>query len=121
MKKRVTNVEMEENFIDCKKLGIRVITTWIQFPTETSNNFLETLTFINNTQKTIHRITSTPGYQLTAETIVGQNFERFGLSNFTFDKNWIKDDFSFGKPHILTREKLFDIFVKEFTDIETVR
>ena len=68
MKKRVTNVEMEENFIDCKKLGIRVITTWIQaFPTETSNNFLETLTFINNTQKTIHRITSTPGYQLTAK------------------------------------------------------
>ena len=30
MKKRVTNVEMEENFIDCKKLGIRIITTWIQ-------------------------------------------------------------------------------------------
>ena len=120
MKKRVTNVEMEENFIDCKKLGIQVITTWIQaFPTETSNNFLETLTFINNTQDTIHRISSTPGYQLTAETIVGQNFERFGLSNFTYDKNWIKDDFSFGKPHILTRAKLFDIFVKEFTNIQT--
>jgi len=116
MKKRVTNEEMEQNFKDCDELGIESITSWIQaFPTEEIEDFIHTLIFLSRNRTRIPNIAATPGYNLSAQTIVGQNLERFNLANFTYLDNWIKDDFSFAKPHTLTRAKLFDIFVREVT------
>lgn len=116
--KRVTNSEMEQNFKDCNDLGIHIFSTWISsFPTENTHDFLDTLVFLNRNK--VDSIFLTPGFQLTDDSIVGQNFEKFGLAPFSFNGGWIKDDYSYSKPHILTRAKLFDIFVKEFTDIAT--
>ena len=116
--KRVTQSEMEQNFKDCNDLGIHIFSTWItSFPTENTDDFLDTLVFLNRNK--VDSIFLTPGFQLTDDSIVGQNFEKFGLAPFSFNGSWIKNDFSYSKPHILTRAKLFDIFVKEFTDIIT--
>jgi hypothetical protein len=114
--KRVTNHEMEQNFKDCNKLGIHIFSTWISsFPTERTEDFLDTLVFMNRNK--VDSIFTTPGFQLTDDSIVGQNFEKFGLAPFSFNGGWIKDDYSFTKPHILTRAKLLDIFVHELTNI----
>lgn len=116
--KRVTQSEMEQNFKDCNDLGIHIFSTWItSFPTENTDDFLDTLVFLNRNK--VDSVFLTPGFQLTDDSIVGQNFEKFGLAPFSFNGGWIKNDFSYSKPHILTRAKLFDIFVKEFTDIIT--
>ena len=66
-------------------------------------------------------IGSNPGFILSAETIVGQNPEKFGLANFTYDMNFIRNDFSFGKPHMLTRQKAFDILLIEVQPDSTIK
>lgn len=115
--KRVTKSEMEQNFKDCNDLGIHIFSTWItSFPTENTDDFLDTLVFLNRNK--VDSIFVTPGFQLTDDSIVGQNFEKFGLAPFSYNGGWIKDDYSYTKPHILTRAKLFDIFVHEFTNIK---
>jgi len=62
--KRVTNSEMEQNFKDCNKLGIHIFSTWItSFPTEDTEDFIDTLVFLN--RNTVDSIFLTPGFQLT--------------------------------------------------------
>ena len=47
MAKGVTIKEMEQNFIDCKKVGIWCATNWIVgFPTEDFQDFADTMTFM---------------------------------------------------------------------------
>ena len=121
MSKRMTREIMEQNFSDFKKAGITTFTTWINgFPTEKVIDHKSTLTFLCKNKNKIDSLFSVPGFILDASNIVGQNPERFGISNFTHNMNWIRSDFSFGKPHMLCRVKNFEILLKEINDFSTI-
>ena len=121
MSKRMTREIMEQNFSDFKEAGIDTFTTWINgFPTEEVIDHKSTLTFLCKNKNKIDSIFSAPGFILEASNIVGQNPERFGLSNFTHNMNFIRNDFSFGKPHMLCRVKNFEILLKEINNFSTI-
>ena len=122
MSKRMTREIMDKNFLDFKEAGIDTFTTFINgFPTERRIDHKSTLTFIYKNRNKMTGIGSNPGFILSAETIVGQNPEKFGLANFTYDMNFIRNDFSFGKPHMLTRQKAFDILLIEVQPDSTIK
>lgn len=115
MKKRVTKEEMEQNFIDGAKVGIQAVTGWvIGFPTETINDFVDTMTLIyRNRETSITNLVVSQRFHMGPQTIVGQNPKRFGLFPFTFENCFIREDFTLGKPHLLIRSKTWSIFEEE--------
>jgi anaerobic magnesium-protoporphyrin IX monomethyl ester cyclase len=119
--KRVTKEEMEQNFIDSKKVGIGAMTNWIVgFPTEDFKDFADTLTFLwRNRNNAITVIATASGFGLGDRTIVGQNPAKFNVANYKYCGNWITKDHSKGKPHTLSRVKEFVIFLQHipFEDI----
>lgn len=113
MDKGVTVKEMEQNFIDCKKVGIWAATNWIVgFPTETIQDFADTMTFIwRMRNNNINNIGAGIGFGLGPETIVGQNPEKFNLSHQKYQGHWITKDFSLGGTHVMSRVKTFHMFL----------
>lgn len=111
--KKVTVEEMEQNFRDGSAVGIKNATNWIVgFPTETYNDFADTMTFLwRNRNMNINNIGTGMGFGLGPETIAGQNPKRFNLSDFKYCDFWITDDFRLGGTHVHTRVKTFNIFV----------
>ena len=112
MDKGVTVKEIEQNLRDCTTVGIEAFSTWVTgFPTETTQDFYETLTLIWRNRNTCltHIPSGGGGYNVTVESIVGQNFKRFHIANATFEDNWIKDDFTNSKYHRMIRIKMFSI------------
>jgi hypothetical protein len=118
--KGVTVEEMEQNFRDCKAVGIYAATNWIVgFPTETYQDFADTMTFLWRMRNmNINNLGTGMGFGMGPETIVGQNPDRFNLSGQKYLGYWITKDFKLGGSHILTRVKAFNIFVDHLiTDI----
>ena len=114
MDKRVTVAEMEQNFIDGHKVGVAAMTNWvIGYPTETSQDFADSLTFLHRMKNySIVTIQNATGFVLGPNSIIGQNFNRFNVANVAFCNHWITLDYTFGKPHVLTRSKAFSIFLQ---------
>lgn len=114
MDKRVTVEEMERNFIDGHEVGVSAMTNWIiGYPTETPQDFADSLTFLNRMKNySMVTIANAAGFNLGPNSIMGQNFNRFNVSNIGYCNHWITCDFSFGKPHVLTRSKEFSIFLQ---------
>lgn len=115
MKKRVTKEDMEQNFIDGAKVGIQAVTGWvIGFPTEEINDFVDTMTLIfRNRETSITNLVVSQRFHMGAQTIVGQNPERFNLLPFNFDGCFLTKDHSLGKPQLLIRSKTWSIFQEE--------
>lgn len=115
MKKRVTKEEMEQNFIDCAKVGIEGNTSWvISFPTESILDFVDTITLIwRNRNTSIANIIGGTRFFANSQAIVGQNFKRFELYPFMFEECHIREDLTMGKPQILIRSKTWSIFQHE--------
>jgi len=111
--KGVTVAEMEQNFRDGKAVGISAATNWIVgFPTETYQDFADTMTFLwRNRNMNISNIGTGMGFGMGAETIVGQNPERFNLSGQKYLGYWITKDFKLSGSHVLTRLKSFHILI----------
>jgi hypothetical protein len=111
--KGVTVAEMEQNFRDGKAVGISAATNWIVgFPTETYQDFADTMTFLwRNRNMNISNIGTGMGFGMGAETIVGQNPERFNLSGQKYLGYWITKDFKVSGSHVLTRLKSFHILI----------
>ena len=122
MKKRVTKEDMEQNFIDCQKVGISSVTGWvIGFPTESINDFIDTMTLIwRNRNTSITNLVVSQRFHMGPQTIVGQNPQRFGLLPINFNNCFIKEDFSLGKPHLLIRSKTWSIFQEELKSNKTI-
>jgi anaerobic magnesium-protoporphyrin IX monomethyl ester cyclase len=120
--KRVTKLEMEENFKLASKHGIENMTNWIVgFPTEKYNDFADTMTLLwRNKDNNITVIATAPGFGLGTQTIVGQNPKRFGLQNVFFLGTPLGTDFDYSKLHLLIRVKTFAMFCK-FFDKHTTR
>ena len=114
MDKRVTVQEMEQNFRDGHEVGVAAMTNWILgFPTEGLQDFADSLIFIQRTKNlSVVTYANAAGFNLGPNSIMGQNFNRFNVSNLGYCNHWINSDFDFGKPHVLTRSKEFSMFLQ---------
>lgn len=112
MAKGVTIQEMEQNFIDCKKVGIYAATNWIVgFPTEDYQDYADTMTFLwRMRNNNINNAGLGVGYGMGPETIVGQNPHKFNISWHKYMGHWIRNDFTFGGTHLLMRVKTWHMF-----------
>lgn len=122
MAKGVTIKEMEQNFIDCKKVGIWCATNWIVgFPTETLQDFSDTMTFIwRMRNNNMNNAGLGVGYGMGPETIVGQNPDKFNLSWHKYQGHWITKDLKMGGTHVMHRVKTIHMlldFFKGTTDV----
>lgn len=115
MKKRVTKEEMEQNFIDGAKVGIQAVTGWVVgFPTETTQDFVDTMTIIwRNRNTCISNITASQRFFMDPLTIVGQNPDRFGLLQILHEDCQLRKDFTLGIVQLLIRAKSMTIFLHE--------
>lgn len=120
--KGVTVAEMEQNFIDGKKVGIYAATNWIVgFPTEAYQDFADTMTFLwRMRDENINNIGTGMGFGLGQETIVGQNLDKFNLSPHKYLGYWITKDYSLGGSHVLTRVKSFNILVDNLVSVNDI-
>ena len=116
MAKGVTIKEMEQNFIDCKKVGIWCATNWIVgFPTEDFQDYSDTITFIwRMRNNNMNNAGLGVGYGLGPETIVGQNPHKFNISWHKYMNHWISNDFTKGGTHVMIRVKTFHMFLDFF-------
>jgi hypothetical protein len=112
MAKGVTIKEMEQNFIDCKKVGIWAATNWIVgFPTEEWQDYADTMTFLwRMRNNNINNAGLGVGYGMGPETIVGQNPHKFNISWHKYQGHWIRNDFTFGGTHLMVRVKTWHMF-----------
>jgi radical SAM superfamily enzyme YgiQ (UPF0313 family) len=119
MAKGVTIKEMEQNFIDCKKVGIWAATNWIVgFPTEDYQDFADTMTFMwRMRNNNINNMGLGVGYGLGPETIVGQNPDKFNISWHKYQGHWITKDFRIGGTHVMTRVKSIYMLLDHFRGV----
>lgn len=122
MAKGVTIKEMEQNFIDCKKVGIWCATNWIVgFPTEEYQDYADTMAFLwRMRNNNINNAGLGVGYGLGPETIVGQNPDKFNVSWHKYQGHWIRKDFTFGGTHLMVRVKTWHMFLDFFKDCTDV-
>jgi len=122
MHKGVTIAEMEQNFIDCKKVGIYCATNWIvAFPTEDFQDYSDTMTFMwRMRNNNVNNMGLGVGYGLGPETIVGQNPHAYNISWHKYQGHWITKDLAMGGPHVMTRVKLIHMWLDFFQDCTEV-
>ena len=122
MHKGVTIAEMEQNFIDCKKVGIYCATNWIVgFPTENYQDYSDTMTFMwRMRNNNINNMGLGVGYGLGPETIVGQNPHAYNISWHKYQGHWISNDFKMGGTHVMTRVKMIHIWLDMFQNVTEV-
>jgi hypothetical protein len=116
MSKGVTIQEMEQNFIDCKKVGIWAATNWIVgFPTEDLQDYSDTMTFMwRMKNNNMNNAGLGVGYGLGPETIVGQNPDKFNISWHKYQNHWITKDLKMGGTHVMTRVKCIHMWLDFF-------
>ena len=112
MDKRVTIKEMEDNFRDGAATGVMAHTNWITaFPNERPVDFEDSLTFLwRQRDKGLLSIGQGPGFGVGVDGIVGQNLQRFGLSQYYYYDHWIREDFGLSIVHKMVKQKMFSIF-----------
>lgn len=122
MHKGVTIQEMEQNFIDCKKVGIWCATNWIvAFPTEEYQDYSDTMTFMwRMRNNNINNMGLGVGYGLGPETIVGQNPHAYNVSWHKYQGHWISNDLKMGGTHVMTRVKCIHIWLDMFNGVTEV-
>jgi radical SAM superfamily enzyme YgiQ (UPF0313 family) len=112
MAKGVTIQEIEQNFIDCKKVGIYCATNWIVgFPTEDYQDYADSMTLLwRMRNNNINNAGLGVGYGMGPETIVGQNPHKFNISWHKYQGHWITKDLSRGGTHLMMRVKTWHMF-----------
>lgn len=122
MHKGVTIQEMEQNLIDCKKVGIWAATNWIVgFPTEEFQDYSDTMTFMwRMRNNNINNMGLGVGFGLGPETIVGQNPHAFNVSWHKYQNHWISKDLAMGGPHVMTRVKTIHMWLDFFQNCTEV-
>ena len=110
MDKRVTIDEVEQNLQHGATVGIEAHTNWIVgFPTETPQDFYESITLIWRNRNGISIASGGHGFTEPPDTILSQNSEKYGMIKAYYMKNWITKDFSNSKVHRVIRLISFNI------------
>ena len=114
MDKKVTIEEMEANFRDGASVGIEAQTNWIVgYPNETPKMLEDTFTFLwRNKDFGLITVSQGNGFSVSVDSIVGQNFDKFGLAPVYYYNHWIKKDFTASIAHKLIKMKTFVIFTE---------
>lgn len=122
MHKGVTIAEMEQNFVDCKKVGIWCATNWIVgFPTEEFQDYSDTMTFMwRMRNNNVNNMGLGVGFGLGPETIVGQNPHKFNVGWHKYQSHWITNDLTMGGPHVMIRVKCIHIWLDMFRNCTEV-
>lgn len=122
MDKGVSIAEMEQNFRDGKTVGIEAATNWIvAFPTETYQDYADTMTFLwRNRDMNIRNMSTGIGFGQGPETITGQNPDRFNLSYHKYLGHWITKDFRLGGTHTLMRVKCISIYLDQIIGKQSI-
>ena len=119
MDKKVTIEEMEANFRDGAAAGIEAQTNWIVgYPNETPKMYEDSLTFLwRNRNNRLISVSQGAGFSVSVDSIVGQNFDKFGLAPLYYYNHWIKSDFTASIAHKLIKMKTFVIFTTQMSYI----
>jgi len=120
MAKGITVDEIEQNLKDGAAVGVNALTNWIHgFPTETYQDFYETLTLVVRNKDYIHTMSpGIGGFVATSDSIVGQNFDRFNLYKTKWEGEWIAKDFKNTKLNRLIRQKMLLLVMNEIGKID---
>ncbi len=118
MDKGVTIAEMEDNLRNGEIVGIEANCNMIVgFPTETWQDFYETLVFIwRNRNNSITSISPGMGFGLIQDTIAGQNPGKFGISDFNYEGSFITKDYKNSIIHRMVRLLSFEIFLQQLVN-----
>lgn len=113
MDKRVTVDEIEQNLKDGERVGVGAHTNWIiGFPTETPQDFYESMTLVWRNRKGIDVVACGHGFTEPPDTILSQNSEKYGMIKAYYMNNWITKDFTNSKVNRLIRLITFNIMLK---------
>lgn len=116
MHKGVTIAEIEQNFKDCKELGIFCDTNWIVgFSTEDYQDYSDTMTLQWRGRESIRNMGLGVGFAVGPETIVGQNPHRFNVSWHKYQNHWITKDLTRGGTHTMIRVKNIHIWADQIS------
>lgn len=116
MAKGIINTEIEQNFYDSKKVGIRSVVMLIfGFPTEEPIDVYDTMTMLWRVRGTgVNYVATGIGCFVAEDNILGQNKEKFNISPLLYGNSlqmWITKDYKNSKLHRLIRVKTFNILL----------
>jgi len=123
MDKGTTVAEIEQNLRDCKTVGIEGFSTWVTgFPTEMPQDFYETMTMMwrNRNSSLTYIPSGGSGFNISPESIAGQNPKRFHVAPMQYEDNWIRDDLTNSKYHRLIRIKSVAVFLHNMVNERNV-
>jgi hypothetical protein len=127
MAKKNTREDIELNLRDGAKVGIKAITNWLLgFPTETSQDFYETLMVVwRNRNNNIMCLSGGAGFAPNSESVIGWNLDDYKIDTKRwYGRSWISTDFKNTKFNRLFRVKTFNIlsdFLVEHLNISTIK
>lgn len=115
--KGITVAEIEQNLIDGAITGVEGFSTWfVGFPTEEIQDLYESLMLIWRNRNTSLTHISVGHFQVPPDTIVAQNFKKYGVATSFYEGNWVREDFTNSKIHRLIRLKIFNIILNNLVN-----
>lgn len=120
MAKGIVNTEIEQNFKDSHSVGIdNVLMLIFGFPTEEPIDVYDTMTMLWRIRfYGIRYISTGIGCFVAEDNILGQNKEKYNISQLTYGNShgmWITSDFKNSKLHRLIRVKTINILINNLT------
>lgn len=112
--KKNTREDIEENLKNSSLVGIKTDSNWLLgFPTETLNDFYQTLIIIYRTRNYNHlSISGGAGMGISSDMIAAHSFDHFNISYSHYQRHWISQDFTNTKIHRLVRVKTFNMLLE---------
>jgi len=114
MKKQIDLDEIEQNLRDAAAVGIDAHTNWIiGFPSETPQDFADTLTLIWRIKNyRIQTISDGISLMLSPGAEITDNLQKYNIAEPEYIGAWTTSDFQNTKLHRLIRQKTFNIFLE---------
>ena len=124
MCKGITREEVEQNFFSAKKCGLSPGVMLIPgFPTETPQDFYETLMLLWRIRDTYPTFIGAglTGCNVTEDTVIGQRPDEYKISPVGLGNNWMTKDFRNTRINRLFRMKMISIFLEHLTNDRNMR